>query len=827
MLSEEEVRKSFARVKEDILQIKRSLNKQVFSVEEINKSIGNALEKQEFYAFIKRLGSKVEELESSFPAKSDKEDVDELAVGLRDEIAALRKLLQQRDDLAGEVREVRSLKGKMLELEGSAVSRADFSKDATKLRSDLASVKASASATGKEMGSLSDSLSSSLSKLGSNFADLSAKLNSLTVKAVDKDDIAAFTERVELSHQETQRGFSVLQRDVDKKTAFASNVEEKLSAFSEKLAESEDTIAEIGEAVSKKLVDKPEFERSISELQSKLNDAQKLLESSVSEVNLDDYVTKRSLKQQLSSFSESVSAVPSRMGDVEEQLQSLKSELESARKNVQKQLGRESQKFAAAKDVESVREELEKVSSSFVPSGDFYSKFDRLEGSSAKAFEDFKREIKRQRELFEEHLKSLESYYRSSNDTLKAEVDMLRSSIKALSKADEHAKAEMAKISTSAAKVAARTAADLIEEAEEDAKEDKKSRRGKGLSPLAVSVIIIALLLIGSVSYVFLKGGEKAPVQTLENVTPQAAVKPAPSPTQAVVPPMTNKSIPSASPSQQPSQPQQPATQPKAPVPAPAPSNATNATAPASNASAAPAAPKQNASQNVTTNVLPVQNASNVSKAVPQSAAAPVKVPANVSFNLSSNVSSNLSSNVSSNLSAPEASSANVSANVTKSNAPDKNRECKEKLDCKEGAPGEYGFDCYFDNATSQCRCYVSTGENCPGVNASKAAKANVSSSNATNMSAVPGKAKSAGARYYGIVAFVVLVVGFFAYRALFVREDGKGKKEKADKPDKTAKAHEKPKAGEDKAAAKAEVEEDDDVIDLEEFFEKKESKKK
>ncbi len=770
MLSEEEVKKSFARVKEDILQIKRSLNKQVFSVEGINKSLGNALEKQEFYAFIKRLGSKVEEIENSFPAKSDKEEVGELAAELREEMAALRKILQQRDDLAGEVREVRSLKGKMLELEGSAVSRADFSKDATKLRSDLASVKASASATGKELGLLSDSLSSSLSKLGSDFTALSAKLNSLAVKTVVKDDIAAFTERIELSNQETQRGFSALQRDVEKKTAFASTVEEKLSAFSEKLAESDETIAEIGEAVSKKLVDKPEFERSISELQSKLNDAQKLLDSSVSEVNLDDYVTKRSLKQQLSSFSESVSAVPSRVGAVEEQLQSLKSELESARKNMQKQLGRESQKFAAAKDVESVREELEKVSSSFVPSGDFYSKFDKLEGSSAKAFEDFKREIKRQRELFEEHLKSLESYYRSSNDTLKAEVDMLRSSIKALSKADEHAKAEMAKISTSAAKVAAKTAADLIEEAEEDAREEKGGRRGKGLSPLVISVIIIALLLIGSVSYVFLKGGEKAPVQTMENVTPPAAVKPAPLPTQTVVPPVTSKSIPSVSP-------------PKA----------LNATAPAPNASAAP---KKNASQNVTTNVsakvLPVQNASNVSKAVPQSAVAPK----------------------------------NASAAVNASKAVDKNKECKEKLECKERAPGEYGFDCYFDNATSQCRCYVNTGENCPGVNASKAAKANVSSANATNMSAVPGKSKSAGIRYYGIVAFVVLVVGFFAYRALFVREDGEGKKEKADKP---AKAHEKPKAGEGKAdeKAKAEAEEDDDVIDLEEFFDKKESKKK
>ncbi len=817
MLSEEEVRKSFARVKEDILQIKRSLNKQVFSVEEINKTIGNSLEKEEFYAFIKRLGSKIEELENSFPAKSDKEDVDALASELREEIAAFRKILQQRDDIADEVREVRSLKGKVLELEGSAVSRAEFSKDATKLKTELSALKAASTSASSAASSELNLLSSSLSKLNSNLADLGAKLNSLTAKAVVKNDISAFTDRMESSHQETLRDFAALKRDVDKKTAFTSTVEEKLSAFSEKLSESESALAGLHDTVSKKLVDKSTYEKAIGDLRSKMSDAQKLLESSMSEVNLDDYATKRSVKQQFASLSDSLSSsisvassassdFSSKLSGVEEQLRSLKSQLDSVQKNLQKQLGKEMQRFAGEKDLGKIREDVKRISSSFVSSDDFYSKFDRLEGTSNKAYDDFKKEIKRQRELFEERLKSLESYYRSSNDTLKAEVDQLRSGIKALSKAGEQAKAEMAKISTSAARVAAKTASDLIEEAEEDARE---GRGGKGFSPLMLSVVIIALLIVGSVSYVFLKGGEKAPVQAMENITPPAAkAQPAPSPTQTVVPPVTSKSIPPTSPLQPQ---QQQVAQPKAPAPVPsnAATNATVATTPKSNTSInasapapvvppkslsnvsanASAVPKQNASQNVSVNVQAVQNAS-------KPATPPVVAPAN------------------------------ASAALNASKTPDKNKECKEKLECKEGAPGEYGFDCYFDNATSQCRCFVGAGENCPGVNASKmAAKANASAANATNMSAMPEKAKSAGARYYGIVAFVVIVVGFFAYRTLFVKEEGddeKGKKEE--------KAHEKPKAKEakeDKESEKAEAGEDDDVIDLEEFFEKKESKKK
>ena len=96
-------------------------------------------------------------------------------------------------------------------------------------------------------------------------------------------------------------------------------------------------------------------------------------------------------------------------------------------------------------------------------------------------------------------------------------------------------------------------------------------------------------------------------------------------------------------------------------------------------------------------------------------------------------------------------------------------------------------------------------------------------------------KARSVGARYYGIVAFILVVVAFFAYKALFSKEEDAvvmdEKKDKRDeakpKPEKPEKREKQEKAEKVQVKEKAEEESDDDVIDLEEFFEKKEPKKK
>ena len=707
VLSEEEVRKSFARVKEDILQIKRSLNKQLFSVEELGKSAGSALQKEEFYAFIKRLGSRIEELENNFVVKSDKEDLEELGSELGAEIASLKKAIERRDELTEEIRQARNLRGKVLELEGTAVSKPEFAKEIAKLKSEISVFRAAASSAGGEVSSLS----SSLSRLASDLSGFSARFNSLSATAVQKDDIASFTDRMESSYREVSRGFSALKRDIDKKVSESDrrlssldSFEERLSLLGEKFAQAETGLASLNHSVSKKFVDKAEFEGAIGELRSRLSETKQVLESSMSEVSMDDYVTKRSLKEQL---------------------------------------GRELPKLAGSKDVKKLGEDIERLSSGFVSSSEFNSKVEKLESSEASAAEDFKKEIKRQRELFEERIKSLESYHRSSNDTIKAKLDELGSSIKSLSKADTQARTEMAKITATAAKAAAKTASEILEEVERES--PKKGRSEGGLSPLVVAVIIISFLLVGSVSYILIKGPTEVPVQQPvqldipQNITgqitpaqPPVVVAPSPVPEQAATPP---------------------------------PANVTEGLM---------ASPAQNQSAAAEQEEPPIQNVS--------SAPGMVEV--------------------------------------------DNDQACKSKLECQKRSEGEYWFDCYYDAAAQDCRCYVGTQANCP--------QASGNETSSMNLSSEPGlEEKSSNAKYYGIVAFILVVVAFLAFRSLFgndaEREEAPHKKEaKREKSEKAEKNHEKTKVAEEAQASEVkEPEEGDEVIDLEEFFEKKESKKK
>ena len=130
-------------------------------------------------------------------------------------------------------------------------------------------------------------------------------------------------------------------------------------------------------------------------------------------------------------------------------------------------------------------------------------------------------------------------------------------------------------------------------------------------------------------------------------------------------------------------------------------------------------------------------------------------------------------------------------------------QQCVNELECTLGEDGKYNFDCYFDESSMTCRCYTGGIENCPRLLAENESLAGEGE---------PEEAKFPGVRYYGIAAFVLLVVAFFAYRALSSKEEEPARPKKAEKAEK-AKA-EKPSK-------------EDDVIDLEEFFEKKENKKK
>ena len=680
-LSEEEVKKSFDRVKEDILQVKRSLNKQTFFIESVQKSLPAALQKDEFYAFIERLGSRVEGLEDRIGSKPGKSEIEKVASDLRAGISSLGRAVDRRDELAEEIRHTRSLRGKVLGLEGSAATKADFSKESARVGAEIASLKFASSSASREVAALS----ASLARISSDVASLRGKLNSISVASVAKEDISSFTQRIEASVGELSRGFAALRRDfdrrsseVDSRVSLVASFDGRLGALSGKLAANEGMIASLKNDVLGKSVDRAAFEKSIGELKLQLNQTRQLIDSSMSDVNLDDYVTKRSLKQQLAALSGSVTQFSSRLPEVEDKLNSLRGVSESAQK-------------AAAKI--------------------FEKEVRRFEDYSNRSSDDFKRELKRQRELFEERISTLESGQASSRDRLKEEIDYLRNQFKALSKAGAEAKAAMAKISASAEKVAAKTAAELVKEVDE---EEKGRGTGKGVSPIIVAIGIVAVLLVGSFFYLSAKGPAPVPATPDEIALPGGLNS-----GQPIVAPVQNNSFPS-------------------------------------------------------------EQAKNDS----------VKQPA-------------------------------AAMNIPPPLAADLNETCREKLECTVRSPGEYRFDCYFDPSLKDCRCFVGTEKECPQ---------DVGEETEVNgtVSEAPVR-RSPGIRYYVLAAFVLAVVLFIAYRALPVRKDGDDaeKQHEPGEPKHEKAVKKKPNKAEKNEGKPAPAEEDDDVIDLEEFFEKKEAKKK
>ncbi len=706
-VSEEEVKTSFARAKEDILQVKRSLNKQLLSVEQLQKSLSESLGKEEFYAFVKRLGSKIEDIENSFAFKSDTDDVNALSSGLSQELSRLRKLIERREELTEEIRQARTLRGKVLELEGILLPRADYAKDSATVKADISSLKSSTASGRSGLSSLADSIS----KVSGSLAALEGRVNSLSASAAAKAEISPFTERIESSYAEMSRSFSALKRDVDKRISSLDSVEDKLSSLFDRLAAAESAIAGLGESSQKRYADRASSENAFSELKAQLSDTRKLLESSISDVNMDDYVTKRSLKQQLSSVSESAaSSVASRLAELEGRLSSLAEQVNSSQKGIEKRISKDLGRFAESMAVKRLGDALQNMESRFIPAADFYSKIQRIEESSAHSSDDFRKELKKQRELFEDKVKSLEAHHRSAEDMLKEETGRLRSHVKDLLRAGEHAKTEMARISVNAAKTAAKTATEILEELEREVPE---KRRRRGFPAIAASVVIIALLVLGSLAYVAIKwpGEQAAP----NEASPVVPLQPAPN---------------------------------------------------ASGWQASPSLP------NITP--LPTAKSNNYAHSP--------KVPANTT--------------------APA----------------DRNKACRDELECTAKDGGQYWFDCYFDKVLQDCRCFVGSISNCP-----KLLVVNESEGNETGAhEEAPEAGKRHGARYFGIAAFVIAVVAFLAYRALFVKDA-----EDADeKPSKPARAEKQPEKQKPKEPEK-EAAEDDDVIDLEEFFEKKEPKKK
>ena len=59
---QDDVKKGFSKVKEDVLNLKRSLNRGLLAVEGLGDRLHAFVVKEEFYTFIKRLGDRLEKI---------------------------------------------------------------------------------------------------------------------------------------------------------------------------------------------------------------------------------------------------------------------------------------------------------------------------------------------------------------------------------------------------------------------------------------------------------------------------------------------------------------------------------------------------------------------------------------------------------------------------------------------------------------------------------------------------------------------------------------------------------------------------------------------
>ena len=71
---QDDVKKAFSNVKDDILNLKRSVNRELLAVEEIGGKLQTVVAKEEFYSFIKRLGERLEKIEANLYVYSSYEN---------------------------------------------------------------------------------------------------------------------------------------------------------------------------------------------------------------------------------------------------------------------------------------------------------------------------------------------------------------------------------------------------------------------------------------------------------------------------------------------------------------------------------------------------------------------------------------------------------------------------------------------------------------------------------------------------------------------------------------------------------------------------------
>ncbi len=450
---QDDVKRSFEKVKDDILNLKRAVNGELLAVEEIGSSLQTFVGKDEFYSFVKRLGERLDRIDESI----------EVYLGYGDEIKSvegrvksLGRKLSRQEDLEREVKEVRALGGRLAALEGSTVSAQKFNESLGRVYSDVSSVKASM----------------------------------LTAKAIDglKAKLASAEKRVEELERSvpSKEGVSGALAAVEGLRKRVENFEE---AVREKAEDAEKENARVIEDVSGRLtadieslrascIDRSSFEKSLKELRKESASIRGILESSVSEVDFSDYVTKKELGKRLLALEElnsDISKVAQDNAEMENSLESLKRE------------------YASVEDVRRIGADVKEISRSL----------DSLKAVIEKAIDSSQKrasqELEQTRAKFEKEISRLNDDFEGKLEKIEKEKASVRRGEGAIARlgrgfADFFREGEGER----EVKVKAKPAPSVSELLKEE--EKKKSRRGPGLGrfvvPAIITAVVVALFLL-------------------------------------------------------------------------------------------------------------------------------------------------------------------------------------------------------------------------------------------------------------------------------------------------------------------------------------------
>lgn len=120
------VKSSFSKVRTDINNIKRRLNKQFFEIEDLSKRLDALTTKEEFYSFVKDLTSKLDQMEQVF--------IDRKLLNMHKEeflarLEALRNELRRREDFGRDIKTVRAVRKDLDDLGDRILDKEEFKRE--------------------------------------------------------------------------------------------------------------------------------------------------------------------------------------------------------------------------------------------------------------------------------------------------------------------------------------------------------------------------------------------------------------------------------------------------------------------------------------------------------------------------------------------------------------------------------------------------------------------------------------------------------------------------------------------------------------------------